>query len=47
MKEMLKSKVLIGFIVLVLGMTYMNSTSIARLEENNSSSDKIIAMNVK
>lgn len=36
MKEMLKSKFMIGFIVFVVGFSYVNSTQMNVLNEENS-----------
>lgn len=33
MKEILKSKVMMGFIILVLGITYFNSAEVHKLDE--------------
>ena len=48
MKQMVESKLLIGFVVMVLGMTYVNTTSVTKLENTKADSDysNVIAMNV-
>ncbi len=48
MKQMMESKLLIGFVVMVLGVTYINTTSVTKLEDTNSNSDysNVIAMNI-
>lgn len=48
MKQMVESKLLIGFVVMVLGMTYINTTSVTKLEDTKANSDynSVIAMNV-
>lgn len=48
MKQMMESKLLIGFVVMVLGMTYINTTSVTKLEDTNSNADysNVIAMNI-
>jgi hypothetical protein len=46
MKQMIKSKVLMGFIVMVLGLTYINSANISKLETTESNYDNMIAMNI-
>lgn len=44
MKEILKSKIMILFVVMVLGVIYMNSLHEEKLEERNSDTyyDKIV-----
>lgn len=42
MKEMLHSKVLIGFILFVLGFTYMNSNQMNYLEQDENSTNEIV-----
>ena len=39
MKEMLHSKVLVGFIVFVLGFTYLNCTQISHFDEEANSNE--------
>ena len=46
MKEMLKSKFMIGFIVFVVGFSYINSAQMNILKENNSNQE-IVYMDVK
>ena len=48
MKEMLKSKVLVLFIVMMLGVTYISASNTNKLEENVKVSDKnLITLNIK
>lgn len=42
MKEILHSKVMIGFILFVLGFTYVNSTQMQNLEESAPTPDLIV-----
>ena len=42
MKEMLKSKYMIGFIVFMMGISYFNSLGIAKLNNQNIPNDEII-----
>lgn len=42
MKEILHSKVMIGFILFVLGFTYVNSTQMQALEESTPTPDLIV-----
>lgn len=42
MKEILHSKVMIGFILFVLGFTYVNSTQMQTLEESTPTPDLIV-----
>ena len=46
MKELLKSKMIIGFMVVVLGLTYMSSSMTAKLDENIKESNNEIAVNI-
>lgn len=46
MKQMIKSKLLIGFMVIMLGITYVNSMNISKLEDTNSDYENVIAMNI-
>jgi len=46
MKEMLKSKTIILFIVIMLGITFISSNQ-ARLEDNKSIEDGYLAYNLK
>lgn len=46
MKQMMQSKLLIGFVVMVLGVTYINSASVSKLEDTYSDYDNVIAMNL-
>lgn len=47
MKEIIKSKVMVGFIVFVLGITYIDSMNVKRLEqETNSINQDLIVMNM-
>ena len=48
MKEILKSKTVIGFVVFILGITYINSIQIRMIENDTvkANNDSII-MNVK
>lgn len=46
MKEILKSKVMMGFIIFVLGFTYIDSMNVKRLEQTETQmNDKMIVMN--
>lgn len=48
MKEMLKSKTVIGFIVFILGITYINSIQIHMIENASSKqNDQSIMMDAK
>lgn len=48
MKEILKSKVLLLFIVMILGVTYISASNTNKLEENQKrSSENLIALNIK
>lgn len=48
MKEMLKSKVLLLFVAVVLGVTYMYASGETKLEENSKTTNQeYIAMNVR
>lgn len=46
MKELLKSKMIIGFMVVVLGLTYMSSSMTAKFDENIKESNNEIAINI-
>ncbi|MEI3529884.1 MAG: hypothetical protein V8Q75_02280 [Bacilli bacterium] len=46
MKQMMKSKLLIGFMVMMLGITYVNSMNISKLEDTDSDYKNVIAMNI-
>lgn len=46
MKQMMKSRLLIGFVVVMLGITYVNSMNISKLDETNFEHEKVIAMNI-
>lgn len=46
MKELLKSKMIIGFMVVVLGLTYMSSSMTAKFDENIKESNNEIAVNI-
>lgn len=47
MKEILKSKVMVGFIVFVLGITYIDSMNVKRLEQETPKDNKdLIVMNM-
>lgn len=48
MKELLKSKIMIGFIIFVLGITYIDSINVKKMEENTKiANDNLISMNIK
>lgn len=48
MKELLKSKIMIGFIVFILGITYIDSINVKKMEEDTKvSTDNLISMNIK
>ena len=48
MKELLKSKIMIGFIIFVLSLTYVDSINTKKMEENTKeASDNLISMNIK
>lgn len=42
----MKSKLLIGFMVMMLGITYVNSMNISKLEDTDSDYKNVIAMNI-
>ncbi len=42
MKEMLKSKVMVGFIIFVLGFTYIGSIQMNRLNQIEASNQEIL-----
>lgn len=42
MKEMLHSKVLVGFIVFVLGFTYVNSVQIDKFDYEDGASSEVV-----
>lgn len=42
MKEMLHSKVLVGFVVFVLGFTYLNCLQINQFESEENTSHEIV-----
>ena len=44
MKQMMKSKLLIGFMVMMLGITYVNSMNISKLEDTDSYYKNVIAI---
>ena len=44
MKQMMKSKLLIGFMVMMLGITYVNSMNISKLEDTDSDYKNVIAI---
>lgn len=46
MKELFKSKTIILFMVVVLGLTYMNSNMSAKLDENTKDNNREIAINI-
>ena len=46
MKQMMKSKLLIGFMVMMLGITYVNSMNISKLEDTDSDYKNVIAKNI-
>lgn len=46
MKDMLKSKFMIGFVVFVIGFSYINSTQMNVLKENNTNQE-IVYIDVK
>ena len=48
MKEILQSKVMMGFIILVLGVTYCNSLQTHKLDETNIERvNEVVAINMK
>lgn len=48
MKELLRSKIMIGFIIFILGITYIDSINVKKMEEDNkAASDNLISMNIK
>ena len=48
MKEILESKVMIGFAIFVLGFTYVSSLETKKMEENKIESEKqMIVMNLQ
>jgi hypothetical protein len=48
MKELLKSKIMIGFIIFVLGITYIDSVNVKKMEEDTKvAHDNLIVMNIK
>ena len=48
MKEIVKSKVMMGFIIFVLGFTYIDSLNVKKMEESNTRiSNDFIVMNEK
>ena len=46
MKEMLKNKVVIGFIVLVLGISFIGGTN-NKLEQNDAFDERYVAVNIQ
>ena len=46
MQEILKSKMIILFMVVVLGLTYMSSNMTAKLDENIKDNNQQIALNI-
>ena len=48
MKEIVKSKIMIGFVAFILGITYMNGIQTKQMEEkSNTNQDSYLAMNLK
>lgn len=48
MKEILKSKVLLLFVVMMLGVTYISASNTSKLEENQKMSEEnLITLNIK
>ncbi len=48
MKEIMKSKVMMGFIIFVLGFTYLDSVNVKHMEQENLKlSNDFIVMNEK
>lgn len=48
MKEILQSKIMIGFIVLVLGVTYFDSLQVQKLDETKTESiNEVVVLNIK
>ena len=47
MKEIVKSKIMVGFIVFVLGITYIDSVNVKRMESDMATDTKsqIVVMN--
>lgn len=46
MKDMLKSKGMILFIVAFIGITYINALGTARMEKSNNDDTNYVAMNI-
>lgn len=47
MKEMLKSKTIIVFIVMVLGITFLSTSNDVKLERESNMSEQYISMNIQ
>lgn len=47
MKEMFRSKVLVGFIVFVLGFTYVNSVQMSKLNYEEETSNEVLYISQK
>ncbi len=48
MKEMLKSKIMIGFVAFILGITYLNGVQTRKMEDTTKQpQDSYIAMDIK
>ena len=48
MKEMLKSKIMVGFVAFILGITYMNGVQTRKMQDTTKQAqDSYIAMNLK
>ena len=46
MKEIMKSKIMVGFMVFVLGITYLDSMNARRLEQTGQAEEKnLVVMN--
>jgi hypothetical protein len=46
MKEIMKSKIMVGFMVFVLGITYLDSMNARRLEQTSQAEEKnLVVMN--
>lgn len=47
MKEVMKSKIMLGFIIFVLGFTYLDSVRVKQLEQKNTQEmQEFVVMNI-
>jgi len=46
MKEMIKSKGMVCFILFILGVSYFNTSNINKIEKTNLNTDKLICNNI-